>query len=148
MSNFVYRLKTLFKDAGLSTVSGQQLLGISKTQLGRYLSGYYVPSLKNALTICKHFDCSLDYLLGISDIKNQFENIKEPDFETFKSRYLNLIEEHKTSIYQIAKELHFNRNDWTYWNKNKSLPTLETLYNIAIKFQVSADYLIGRTDTK
>ncbi len=148
MSKLVYRLKTLFDSYDLSTVTGQQALEISKTQLGRYLSGFYVPSLKNAIKICDYFDCSLDYLLGIDEEKNRFGNFEEPNFEIFSKRFLQILSEHNLSIYQVAKKLEINRNNWTYWNKKKTLPTLETIYKLAKEFEVSAEFLIGRTKIK
>lgn len=147
MSNFDENLAILFKNENLSTVSAQKLLGISKTQLGRYLSGFYEPTLKNALKICNYFQCSIDYLMGLDIEKNKFKNFKNPSFETFIDRYFSLLKKNNISHYKIAKELNINRNNLNYWRKNKSIPTLNILYKISNKLETSIEFLIGRTDT-
>ena len=49
MSKFGENLKELMNDENSTTVTLNKEIGISKTQLGKYLSGYYEPTLKNAI---------------------------------------------------------------------------------------------------
>ena len=104
MAKFDERLNQLFKMEKLSTVTAKTKIGISKTQLGRYLSGHYEPSLKNILILSKYFNCSIDYLIGLSDNKCfYYDNL--PDFNLFLKRYQELLESNNTTHYQISKEL-------------------------------------------
>lgn len=146
MSKISEIINKLVKSENLSTVSANKVLGISKTQLGRYLSGFYEPSLKNAIIICNHFKCSLDYLLGLDFNINRFGKLNEPNFDIFLNRYFSLLDQRKISHYSLANELTFNRNNLNYWKKCKSFPSLDILTKIASKFSISVDYLIGRTD--
>lgn len=148
MSKFVENLTLLMKSEGLSTVSGQEVLKISKTQLGKYLLGYYQPSLKNALKICQHFNCSLDFLFGLDDMKNRFGEFSPPDNKQFFLRLSSLLQEKNLSKYSIAKELKFNRNNLTYWEKNGSFPSLDLLQILATRLSVPIEFLIGRTPHK
>ena len=113
MSNMSENISQLLKSKNLSTVSGQQVLGISKTQLGKYISGFYMPSLKNALIICNYFKCSLDYLMGIDLVINRFGEFLNPSYELFNLRFEELIKEHGLTKYLIAKTMNFNRNNIT-----------------------------------
>lgn len=146
MSKFNEQLFNLFKIERLSTVSGSKEIGISKTQLGRYLSGYYEPTLPNALKICRYFSCSLDFLLGLETKRKWYGELGSPNFELFLSRYKDLLNEAGVSHYAVAKKLKFNRNNLNYWKKTGSLPSLEILYNLAKYFNKPVEYLIGRID--
>ena len=148
MSNMSENISQLLKSKNLSTVSGQQVLGISKTQLGKYISGFYMPSLKNALIICNYFKCSLDYLMGIDLVINRFGEFLNPSYELFNLRFEELIKEHGLTKYLIAKTMNFNRNNITYWQRHKSFPSLDVLQKLAQILKVSIEFLIGRTDIK
>ena len=148
MSNMSENISQLLKSKNLSTVSGQQVLGISKTQLGKYISGFYMPSLKNALIICNCFKCSLDYLMGIDLVINRFGEFLNPSYELFNLRFEELIKEHGLTKYLIAKTMNFNRNNITYWQMHKSFPSLDVLQKLAQILKVSIEFLIGRTDIK
>lgn len=146
MSNFCEVLRNLLKREKLSLMKAQQELGISRTQLGRYISGYYMPTLKNALIICDYFKCSLDYLLGKDDIPNWYGDFNEPDFDKFSKRYAELLIKNDTNHYRLTHELKINRNNLVYWNKKRVFPTLDILLKISIYLNSSIEFLIGRTD--
>lgn len=146
MSKFCERLKDLFKSECLSTISANQKIGISKTQLGKYLSGYYLPSLKNAIKICNYFHCSLDFLCGTDEIKNRFDLLHEPSFSVFIKRYSELLLKNNISHYQLTKQIKINRNNLDYWKSKRTLPTLDILKLLAQQLNTTIEYLIGRTD--
>ena len=148
MSKFGENLKELMNDENLSTVILNRKIGISKTQLGKYLSGYYEPTLKNAIKICNYFDCSLDYLLGIDSDKNSFDKFTLPSYDKFIKRYFELIKENHTNHKQLSTSAKFNRNNLVYWQKNKTLPTLDILYKLALILNTKVEYLIGRSEEK
>jgi len=61
------RLKELRSEKGLTQkeVAGQ--LGISTTCYSGYEQGYREPDLKTLIKICRFFEISSDYLLGLKD---------------------------------------------------------------------------------
>lgn len=146
MSNFQERLSMLFKSERLSLATANTKIGISKTQLGKYLSGYYIPSLKNAIKLASYFNCSIDYLVGKDDVKNKYIISNEPNFDKFLNRYKSLLIENNLNHYKITKQLGINRNNLDYWKKHKVLPSLDILTSLATTLQSSIEFLIGRTD--
>ena len=48
----------------------------------------------------------------------------------------------------IAKKLNVSKSTYSYYENNKSQPNFETLKKLADLFDVSTDYLLGRTDMK
>lgn len=49
---------------------------------------------------------------------------------------------------KLLEDCNFGKNQYQYWEKNKTLPTQAVLKVIAEYFGVSVDYLMGNTDIK
>lgn len=61
------RLKELRHERGLSQKEVAEALEISVSCYGGYEQGYREPDLKTLIKICKLFETSSDFLLGLSD---------------------------------------------------------------------------------
>lgn len=61
-------------------------------------------------------------------------------------RVKKLCEEQKISIVELEEKVGFGRNSLYSWKKNN--PSSEKLEKVADFFNVSTDYLLGRTDKK
>ncbi len=67
MSNFTSRLRELRIEKGLTQKEVAAALEISVSCYGGYEQGYREPDLKTLIKICKMFEISSDYLLGLED---------------------------------------------------------------------------------
>ena len=146
MSKFAEIISNLMKQENLTTTDIKRLVGISTAQMGRYMSGYYEPSLINAIKLSSYFNYSLDFLVGLDNIPNRFGIFKNPDYEKFITRYYELLKQNKTNHNRVSRLTKFNRNNLIYWQKNKSIPTLDILCKLAEHLNTSVEYLIGRVD--
>lgn len=54
--------------------------------------------------------------------------------------------EKKLSQSELGKLLSVSQDTVSLWEKSKSLPTVEMVIALCDLFEVSADYLLGRTD--
>lgn len=61
------KLKELRLEKGLTQKQVAEQLGISSTCYSGYEQGYREPDLKTLIKICKFFEVSADYLLGLKD---------------------------------------------------------------------------------
>ena len=66
--------------------------------------------------------------------------------KTFAERLLELRSERNISQAKLAKELGVSFSVVCYWETDRSEPTAPNIVKIADYFNVSADYLLGRTD--
>ncbi|MBQ2769347.1 MAG: helix-turn-helix transcriptional regulator [Clostridia bacterium] len=64
----------------------------------------------------------------------------------FAERLLELRKEHGISQAALAKRLEVSYGVVCYWETNRSEPTAPNLVKIADFFDVSIDYLLGRTE--
>ena len=145
MMNFVERVRFLSNMYDYSQTDIANGTGISKNQISKYVSGIYLPTLKNALKLSKFFDCSLDYLFGIENIPNKYNApLGEPIFDIFLERLEKLTLDN--SLLSICKEFNLTRNSFYEWKYKRTFPTMENLIKLALAFNVSIEFLIGRTD--
>ncbi|EOH96350.1 helix-turn-helix domain-containing protein [Enterococcus pallens] len=61
-------------------------------------------------------------------------------------RIKKLCKQHDMNVYQLEEALGFGRNTIYQWNKRT--PGIDKLKDVADFFNVSTDYLLGRTDTE
>lgn len=66
----------------------------------------------------------------------------------FSERLTQLREEKGLTRQKMADDLKISRASLEYYEKGKRAPDIETLYEIAEYFDISADYLLGRTPNK
>ena len=64
----------------------------------------------------------------------------------FPERLKELREEKELSINQLSKEINVSPTAISRWENNLRIPNIVNLFVLADFFDVSADYLIGRTD--
>ncbi|WP_069649669.1 helix-turn-helix domain-containing protein [Caloranaerobacter ferrireducens] len=68
-SKFGFRLKTLRKEKQLTQEEVAKLLNVHKGTISNWENGYRFPEEKTLLKMAEIFDCTLDYLLGRTDVK-------------------------------------------------------------------------------
>ena len=81
IDKFSYRLIVLMEDYNMSQVDLAKKIGISNVTISRYLSGDRIPRLDVITKIASAFNVSIDYLLGISDKKNNDHSQENNDLD-------------------------------------------------------------------
>ena len=102
------RIRKLRNDLNLTQEELAKKLGLNnKSSIANYESGYSIPSDEVKLKMCEVFGCSMDYLMGNSENKNQssLEDIKkyyEEKAETLlKNKYINELSNLNLSSFEI-----------------------------------------------
>ena len=143
LSRFPERLKDLMFDAGqMTTRKLAEKVGVHFTTVAMWLKGGALISLSNAVKVADFFECSIDYLAGMSEIDRKVTPRELPPF------YQNLrkvMTEQGFSRYRIAKDTEIKDMYFTKWSKGAT-PDLLSVMKVAAYMNVSVDYLIGRTD--
>lgn len=132
----------LFENKNISQRFLSNEIGINQSQISRILNGK-IPKTNTAVKIADFFGCSLDYLIGISNTyqyKNQKAGFKSSNFYP---EYQMLLKQNNTTHYALAKKHLVCETSLRLW-KNGSLPSFETLCNIAIELGGSVDKMLGK----
>ncbi len=97
------------------------------------------------IRIADYFKISIEYLLGRTE--NSYFEKSDTKIE-FIERYQELKEEKILTDYDIAQKLHITTSYTTSWKNKRYIPSIINLILISEIFNVSIDYLLGRTDDR
>ena len=142
MENFKDVLKDCILEEGISLRNLSEKTGVASTQFSSYLRGS-IPTLPIAIKIAKYFNCSLDYLFGLTDLKKTGYYKDSFDINLFLTRYEKALKENKLTHWKFCKISNLNESVLRHW-KTGDIPSFKYLITIARELSVSLDYLVGR----
>ena len=67
MNKFAERLKELREENNLTQYELSKKINISTACINRWEKNLRVPNIDSIIILCKFFDCSADYLIGLED---------------------------------------------------------------------------------
>ncbi|MDE5617150.1 MAG: transcriptional regulator [Clostridia bacterium] len=141
---FCKRIKELIADNDCaSNKEFADLVGVSFPIISKAVNFGIIPSTKILIKIADSLDLSLAYLLGFNNDNDFIGSVSPSDFYT---RIQELVQESNKTFGGIASKLAFSRTYFYAWKKNNTLPSIEYAKIIADYFDVSLDYLFGRSD--
>ncbi len=140
--NFTEIFTDLFLETSLNKTTFANQLGIGHSTIQKYMDGV-IPSPKTVALICDYFNCSMDYITGLSDEFNYKNSKGGLDKQCFITEYQKLLEINKTNHYTLSKSYSVNESSLSWWKKG-GLPKFEVIFNIAYELGGSIDKLLGR----
>lgn len=143
MNEFQERLQELLEENNLSRLQLAKSLNISSTTINGYFNNGYYPNIEIAIKMANYFNCSLDFLFGLSDI-NDFSNRNN---KTFFENLKSLIKSSGISIAQTMKNLKMSEYSYYRW-RDGLIPKTINLIDLAKYFDVSIEYLLGNLLSK
>ncbi len=97
--DFKIRLHNLRTDKDLSQTELGKLLNLKNSAISKYEKGATEPSIETLIKIAEIFECSIDYLIGISDQRNPYTtNAFAPKEVELILKYRNLSTENQIRI--------------------------------------------------
>ena len=141
---FSDNFKDLMQERGVNIRSLSQELEIDDSSLYDYLYGA-LPSIEYAVRLANYFDCSLNFLMGVDDEPKLFAFNNSYDIGVFINRYNALLETNNTTHFKVSKICGVNYSSHYAWVRG-SIPAMSSLIIISRYFDVSIDYLVGRSD--
>jgi DNA-binding XRE family transcriptional regulator len=143
VNKFQERLQDLILENNINRLQLAKILSISSTTINGYFNNNYYPQIDIAVKMADYFNCSLDYLFGLSEvISNENKNAN-----AFIVNFGNLLAKNKMPIARALREMKMSEYNYYRWKSGK-IPKTVNLIDIAKYFDCSLDYLVGRTDKK
>lgn len=143
MDIFIENLKDLIVTSNKSLRQLALESGVTAMQYSRYLKGS-IPTIDVTMKIAKYFDCSLDYLFGLSNtMKSKKYTTYNYDISQFLANYEKLLNQNNLTHYKFMKTIGYDESIIRHW-KSGSIPRLDIIYYIAKNLGGSMDNLIGR----
>ena len=143
--SFQKRFKEILDESDHKRSELVKLIPISQSTLSNALTYGIIPSTKTLIKIADFFDISLSFLLSKTDNEDFYKNSSPA---SFLSRFETLCSEKEVTHYKVANDCLFDTSNISRWISKGFLPELEMLELLCDYFNVSIDYLLGRTDYK
>lgn len=141
MSKFVERLKELISEKGKNAKTVGEEIGCGNSTISHYLTGRYLPTVEMAIKLANYFNCTLDFLLGLTD-ENEVKEFK--NCPPFKEQLPILCKKCNTSRYKISKKTGISESVLRYWAQGKTTPSIYNIARIAKELEISIDFVLGR----
>ena len=138
MNEFKERLQDLMLENDLSRLQLSKRIGISFETLNGYFNKDFYPELSVAKKIANYFDCSLQYLMSLTD---EYKNITYNNL-SFIETVEKLIKENNLSIEKLMKRLNMSEANYYRWKNNSNIPSMQSLISLSKYFNVSIDYFL------
>ena len=141
LSNVSKNLKDLMEEAETTAHKRAAELDTDPSVISKFLRAERLPSAATLVMLADYFNCTTDYILGLSDIL---------DNRTFKSRppfneqLTFLLDYFKVTKYGFSKATGISEEAIGRWHSGKFEPTVESLVKIARQYSCSVDFLLGR----
>ena len=144
-ARFQKYLKDMIDELGLKKVQFAEAAGVSTSVIIRATVFQIVPSVKSLIKLADYLKVPIMYMLGEEEYPD-FTPAKEPS--TFFERLEQLTQEKGEKYSALSHSMSFAPNAVYEWIRTNSIPSLDYLIELAIYFDVSVDYLLGRTDIR
>ena len=121
------------------------IMNVDYRSLSNALNYGIIPKPRILIRIANYFNVSIKFLLGKTE-NDDFVISQHPT--NFNDRFISLCQEKKITYYKVSQDCHFDKSYISRWLNKHYLPSLEILELLSDYFNVSMDYLLGRSDDK
>lgn len=145
--DFGQNLKDLCIDKNINLKQLSKLINIQDSLLYKYEKGKSMPTLDNLTKIANFFNCTISYLVSLSDTLGKETLKNNPDKSIFFKRYSDLVSKNNLTHYVVCKNLGISISSIRNWRLG-AIPYIDTLIKLSTYFNVSVDYLLGRSNNE
>ena len=140
------RLFDLREYKDLSQIKLADYLGITQQTYSLWEKGTKIIPLKHLNNLSNFYEISMDYIVGLTDEKNNSGIIKltELNKNEIGSRIKKIREDNNLTLRDLAKELNTCSSTISAYETGKTLILTAFAYQICIKYNVSLDWLCGK----
>ena len=145
--NYGQKVKELRERNGITQKELAKYLEIDAKLYSHYETEDRIIPCKHLYAISLYFNVSLDYLFGFTNIKN-YETNKKLDINKGEVgiKLKELRKELKLTQTKLAEILNTTQSVIAEYEKGKNLIATPFFFSICKKYNISADYLLGKID--
>ena len=140
LSVFVETLQDLMITRNVKPSDIYKATKISQNVIYAWLRKEAVPTVNTLVVLADYFGCSVDYLLG----RTEHNTAKVTNPATFPDRLRLLIDKNGTPRRKLSAETKISMCGIQRFLTGTGKPLLDNLIRLAVFFDCSVDYLLGR----
>ena len=141
LSKLSKRLRELMDEAEIKSPALGEAICTEPSAITKFLRAERIPSANTLVKLADFFNCTTDYLIGLSDIVEERKFKQRPPF----SQQIDILIafSHKTQ-YRFGIEAEIADETFRRWRKGMNEASVETLVKIASYLKCSVDFVLGR----
>ena len=140
------RLEYLRERNGLTQERISSYINLDSGTYSHYEKEELLMPIKHLNTLAEHFNVSIDYLFEFTNINN-YKKSNNINKEVSGKRLKEFRKEKNLTQEKLAKILNISRTTITEYERGTNIIATPFLYTICKKYRISADYLLGKTDS-
>lgn len=138
------RIKEIREDIEMTQQEIADILGVARGTYCMWEIGRDIFPLRKINMISNTFGVSIDYLLGLTNVKTYKIKTEEIDLEVVGRNLYNLRKQLNLTQKEISKSINTSQSNWWSYEKGKHLIITPFIYSLAKKYNVSIDELLGK----
>lgn len=145
---FLKRVKDLRDDYNITGVRLSKILGVSTSNYSRWETDENLIPLRHLNNLCNYFKVSMDYMIGLSDNK-RYKNMNNTlDRKLIGERLKEFRTSNNLTQEKLADILNTSHSTISSYEHGKTMILTAFAVQICNKYNMSLDYLMGRTKKK
>ena len=144
--NYGHILKNLRTENNLTQKEIADILKIARQTYNHYEVQESIIPLKYLNELANYYQVTIDYLLGLTNNKSINSSLSIIDPKLSGERLKNWRKEQKLTQVKLANILNTFHTVIVDYEHGKNLIATPFLYTICKKYNISADYLLGKTN--
>ena len=120
------------------------IFGVSKNTVSGWENGHDTMPFNKLIKFSNLYDYSLDYIMGLTKRNNKYNKTKN-NKKNIGSKLRNIRKELNISQQQLAKECGISQTTYSSYETGNYLVNTITIYSICKKYNISMDFLVGRS---
>ena len=121
------------------------ILGITQQSYSLWENGSKIIPLKHLNNLCNYYNLSMDYVIGLSSIKYYNITNKEIDKILIGERLRKIRKDNNITQEELANILNTTHSTISAYESGKTTILTAFAYEICKRYNISMDYLCGRT---
>ena len=139
------KIKAIREDNDLTQVEIARMLGVNRGAYSLWELGINTIPLNYLNDFCNLFDLSMDYVVGITKVKNYTLVNRNIDINVLGQRLKFIRKKEKKTQENIASLLNTTHSTWSAYEHSKVLIPTIFIWKFALEYNCSIDWLCGRT---
>ena len=142
------KLSNLREDNDYSQKDIATMQGIARPTYSKWEINEKIPPLPHINTLANIYDSSIDYLLGLKNINKPTTRIEKLNYMQIGHRITEIRKDNNLSMRELAKQLNTSHSTISSYEHKKHLILTSFAYQISKKYNISLDWLCGRSNNK
>ncbi len=142
------RLRDLREEHEFTQSDVAYMLNITRQNYSRWETGELLIPLYHLNTLANIYNCSMNYIMGLVDSSEFSFKLETLDCKLIGGRLREVRMDNNLSLRKLANILNTSHSTLSVYENGKNLIIISFAFEIAKKFNISLDWLCGRSEIK